>query len=93
MNPQTALKKQFCQITEQLWQTNNKLCNKKDTLFRLEKTQLHTPSEQTLNEEYQTRQAHIIHLQQEINKLQKEIEALEKEKNKIGEEIEQQEEA
>ena len=93
MNPQTALKKQFCQITEQLWQTNNKLCNKKDVLFRLEKTQLHTPSAQTISEEYQTRQTHIIQIQRELNKLQKEIEALEKEKNKIGEEIEQLEEA
>ena len=87
------LKKQFCQIAEQLWQTNNKLLEKREILFTLEKTQLHTPSEQTISKEYQTRQTHIIQIQRELNKLQKEIEALEKEKNKISEEIEQQEEA
>ncbi len=90
MNSQTALKKQFSQINNQIFRLNNELREKREESFRLIKIKLQTPSEKTLNEEYLHINRIINQIQKEVDILLKQIMFLEEEKNKIGEEIEQQ---
>ena len=93
----TVLKKQFSQINNQIFRLNNELREKREENFRLVRLQflfpILFPSEKTLGEEYQNRKKIINQIQKEVDILHKQIMAFEEEKNKIGEEIEQLEEA
>jgi hypothetical protein len=65
MNNQTALKKQFSQIKNQIFKLNNELREKREENFRLVRLQLQVPSEKTLSEEYQNRKKNINQIQKE----------------------------
>jgi predicted nucleic acid-binding Zn-ribbon protein len=88
----TLLKKQYSQLKSEIFQINNQLLEKSETISKLAKIQLQTPSEETHTPKSLARKKAINQLQQEIDTLKKDIQSLETEKNNIGETIDQLEE-